>query len=320
MRLVRLVEYLLVWTCIGFANLSEAQELVPNGNFSQHTNCPYPGQIYLADFWTSPTLATPDYLHLCTGDLLGPPNFILGFQQPRSDSAFAGIYLTEYDPWLEPKPQVGYREYIQTPLTDSLEADSTYRFEMYVSLADHSTYATSDVGVYFSNGSIANVDNNWPLPLEPQIINETLITDSAGWQLISGNYTALGGENHLIIGNFKPDSLTTMVEFGITGDPPSYIFIDDVSLVPNVKTASKSPKSKIDFRVTTNPFNDILSIRTTSFVSQNLVIYDLTGRQILSQEVLGSISLNLSWLAGGHYICVIGDEEGKFQSKSIIKL
>lgn len=46
--------------------ICEGQNLVQNGNFEQFDTCPtFHSQLYRAQFWNSPTLATPDYFNTC---------------------------------------------------------------------------------------------------------------------------------------------------------------------------------------------------------------------------------------------------------------
>jgi len=70
----------------------------------------------------------------------------------------------------------------------------------------------------------------------PQIDNPVgnLLQDSAGWTQISGYFTAKGGEDHLIIGNFRDDAHTVHSLFN-----PScwylncaYLLVDDILLIP----------------------------------------------------------------------------------------
>jgi len=71
------------------------------------------------------------------------------------------------------------------------------------------------------------------LGIVPQIVNPAgnFITDKTGWSLVTGTYIALGGEDHLVIGNFADDTATTPVT-GLGGFyPGAYYYIDDVSVV-----------------------------------------------------------------------------------------
>jgi hypothetical protein len=129
-----------------------------------------------------------------------------------------------------------YREYIETPFSStvdsSLIANKRYHFEMYINLCNASKYNSYDIGAYFSDTLISGINNWTPLPLVPQI-NNTIsnIPDTLNWTLISGDYTAHGGERYLIIGNFKNNSLTNNSTYNASANEDRvYFYMDDVSL------------------------------------------------------------------------------------------
>lgn len=64
----------------------------------------------------------------------------------------------------------------------------------------------------------------------PQISNPSgnVLSDTVNWTLISGSFTAAGGERFITIGNFLPDSLITIDSFPVWTYPDAYYYIDDV--------------------------------------------------------------------------------------------
>jgi len=76
------------------------------------------------------------------------------------------------------------------------------------------------------------------LPFTPAIANTPgrILFNNFEWVESSGFYTAIGGERHLAIGNFFPDSLTTRVRRTLTSvdatDPTVYFYIDHVVVEP----------------------------------------------------------------------------------------
>jgi len=144
---------------ISLYRICHGQNLVPNGNFEQHSSCPTnTNQLYKATYWINPTVWTPDYYHKCAGGTVGVPNNAGGFQNALSDSAYAGIFLYSASPG---------REYIETPLTTSLVAGSSYFFEMYINLLDNSKYSARNIGVYFSDTLVYQPTNYFTIPVTP---------------------------------------------------------------------------------------------------------------------------------------------------------
>ncbi|HMG15004.1 MAG TPA: hypothetical protein VK590_06135, partial [Saprospiraceae bacterium] len=150
----------LLLTC----SICNGQNLVPNGDFEEYYHCPSnDGQIDSAKYWINPSIiGTPDYFNPCTTGNANAPNTWIGFQQARSGVAFAGIFLFIL-------PNANYREYIEVPLDSSLIANECYHFEMYINFANIFKYNTYNIGVYFSNSIIANINNQFPLSFIPQI-------------------------------------------------------------------------------------------------------------------------------------------------------
>ena len=207
----------------------DGQNLVPNGDFEQYSGCPTnTNQLDSALFWINPSnVGTPDYFNQCALPISGmgiPYNFI-GFQQAHSGTAYSGIALRTLFGY-------NYREFIEAPLISTLLANTCYYFEMYVNSSNNSTLSTDDIGIYFSDTVIIGINNQYPLPFTPQINNQTgSVFDTLNWTLVSGNYTAVGGENYVIIGNFKDDLITdTIISNNNAAYPGAYVYIEDVSL------------------------------------------------------------------------------------------
>lgn len=206
------------------------QNLVQNGSF-ENGACPtFASQLNLADYWNNPSLGTPEYYHQCASQAsyVKPPHILIDcFQYPRTGDAFIGLFTYRSN-----LPNV--REYAEVELSNALIADRCYYFEMYINHAESHGIVTDGMGVAFTNGSTTISSAN-VLPLTPAIEHPAgiLLSDTMGWMKVSGNYTANGGEDHLIIGNFKPDNATmNVLLFPMAGElNSSYIFVDDVSLV-----------------------------------------------------------------------------------------
>jgi hypothetical protein len=218
----------LILVC-AFAVVAQAQNLVPNPSFETYSQCPdFPDQIGRAIPWTMPTLGTSDYYNACASSsppLVGVPVNQFGNQAARTGNAYAGFILRN-------STGGSYREYIEVQLTAPLGAGVTYEVSFYLALSDQSRWGIDQVGAYLSVGPVGPVNIASPLPVVPQIVNPpgNYVTDKTNWTLVTGTYVALGGETHLVIGNFADDSSTTPVT-GLGGFyNGAYYYIDDVSV------------------------------------------------------------------------------------------
>ena len=202
---------------------TNSQNLVPNGSFETFSSCPPTsvacvGRIDLLNSWFIPADGnSPDLYSAChvppfPGLDVGVPSNMYGIQSARTGNSYAGFYpLTEY---------------IEVQLSTALTAGENYDFKMYVNQTDFAQQCTDGLGVYFSNG-ITTAAAGWG---NSQINNATFnfITNTVGWTLISGTYTAVGGENYITIGNFFSSFYPVSNAGGSLSN--SYYYIDDVSL------------------------------------------------------------------------------------------
>ena len=224
---------LLIWLSLTIS----AQNLVQNPSFEIYPNCPLSRNDGRLPFnWIQPTDGTADYFNSCvTGSGTNlpdvPVNFV-GNQSANTGNAYIGVYVN-----IESSGQyAGYREYMQSTLTSSLVAGRTYKFEMYVSLADESQFAANNLGVYLSSQQISTNNSN-VLNVTPQITFTGYVTDKNNWTKISGNYIATGGERYITVGSFSVNNSTNLqsVSGGSGGgwNKMCYYYIDDISIVPD---------------------------------------------------------------------------------------
>lgn len=213
---------------LSFSLEAPAQNLVNNPSFEIMNNCPI-GISDLGDQlapncanWFSANAATPDYFHSCTQAtvcgvspyanyiyMAGVPQNTFGYQNAFNDptdpndtqNAYAGIV---YVPSQVSDITRNRREYIEVSLSSALDAGQFYEVSFYVSLADGSSYALTDLGAYLSVGAIVTTGSINALGVSPQIHDNTqFFTDKDNWVQIKGTYQAVGGEDHLVIGYFR---------------------------------------------------------------------------------------------------------------------
>jgi MYXO-CTERM domain-containing protein len=203
---------------------------VPNPSFETITACPTAiSQIDLATPWdTAVDTSSPDLYNSCAPT--GSPGFVgimsnsFGSQTPRTGAGYAGIIS---------RPINDYREYLEVELTAPMMAGYTYEVSFYVSLADNSQQAIDRLGAYIGTGARLTPGVTAPLyDLTPQIESPegAPISDKTGWTIVRGLYVATGGEDHIVVGNFR-DNETTNITTGLGGPyQGSYYYVDDVSV------------------------------------------------------------------------------------------
>jgi hypothetical protein len=300
----------------GFS-ICNAQNLVPNGDFEVHSACPSDvAQLNLALPWLTPTIGTSDYFNQCaTNPNVRVPYNTAGYQMAHSGDGYAGIILF----YQYIGQGYNYREYLQVQLTSVLINNTSYHFEMYVSLAEINYFSVSDIGIYFSDTLISNPSDS-PLPFTPQINNTTgQLVDSINWILVSGNYVAHGGEQYLIIGNFKNDSLTdTLIVNPIFPAARfAYYFVDDITL--SVETGIGEQIKNSSATIYPNPFTTQLNIKLASNERAQLILYDIASRKLLQQAFTNSVSINTTPLESGIYFYEVRNKNGAVQKGKVVK-
>ena len=307
---------ILMLTC----RICDAQNLVPNGDFEQYSLCPdFPANLALALFWFNPSTnvqnvsGTSDYYNACANDFypMNVPGSFTGYQVPHSDSAYAGILLFEH-------LGVNYREYIEVQITSTLTSNTCYHFEMYISLGDIGKYTTDDIGIYFSDTVVSNINNYAPLPFIPQINNVTgNYPDTTNWLLVQGDYLATGNENYLIIGNFKDDFSIDTLLYNSQGQNASYIDIVDGSLILTPCTGIEEQNLNSNIKIYPNPLSDILNIKAWGF--SEIILYDVAARKLLQQKFTNSTTVNTEQLAKGLYLYEVRNKNGLCKKGKVVK-
>jgi len=216
--------------------VNPADNLVPNSSFENFTTCPdwfsqFQGNVL---DWFVPTAGTSDYFNSCAGtvaviDAMDVPRNIQGAQSAKEGNAYAGIISYNSASW---------REYLEVELTKPLEPCKSYCINFYINQSEKSEYAITEMGLLFSTGPVTS--GGLIMIANPQIISPPgqYIEDKDNWMLISGTYTAIGGEDHITIGNFKSQASVIKKVVPMTGEyaggsggGTAYHFIDDVHVV-----------------------------------------------------------------------------------------
>ena len=131
-----------------------------------------------------------------------------------------------------------FRSYIVTKLKKTLVQDAKYFFRMYIRCIYNNNLSgfckTNNQAVAFTTKYPVDApDGQGAINLAPSIQNDKIV--DTVWTEISGCFTAKGGEEYAIFGNFKKKDGTLIQKLANNSNPDvllgSYI-IDDVLLVP----------------------------------------------------------------------------------------
>lgn len=308
---------------------SIAQNLVPNYSFEDTLSCDLP-IISNAPPWYNPTGTSPDYWN---ADAMLPlyrvPYNGFGYQPAKTGQAYAGLATAFFD-----TSPTNAREYIETPLDSPLVAGKKYCVQFYVNLADSSEYATDGIGAYLSVDSVQDLNTTVNLPYVPQIANPdgNILTDHINWILISGEYTAIGGERFITIGNFKndADSQTQQVNSSSFWAGWCYYFIEDVyvgvcNTIPTITICSVTAPNI--FTPNNDDVNDVFKITSKNIATLNCKIYNRWG--ILVSELTktnevwdGRSTSGLQCVAGIYYYILkaLGEDGNEYDEKGAVSL
>jgi len=213
---------------------AEPKGIVPNGSFDdfEFKLLKTPNQVDLALPWMTANVTMAD---LFSKGVKSPkiqvPNNEHGVQEPASGSSYAGFRAYSKDPKKT-------RTYLEVKLNQKLVKGQEYCIRFSLSLADLSKYAVNNVGVYITDKKMQFSKDNAIL-VEPQItiIDNVPINIMDSWEHICGSYTAVGGEEYIVIGGFGAEDKMKVEKMkkpaGIAGAVmnDSYYYLDNVEIV-----------------------------------------------------------------------------------------
>ena len=225
-------------TLLTLVNTANTQNLIPNPSFETISACP--NNVTLTSN-ASPWLnmvghgGSADLFSTCaTSTLVTVPVSYFGNQLAATGNNYDGLCL-QYQGGL-----FDFREYIQTQFTSPLVAGQCYVLSFKYSLADNFTLGTDKLGVYLSAAQATAGGQMTTVFLTPQLQNPAgnFLTDKTNWVTLTFSYTAVGGEQFMLLGNFFDDANTPVVGAGGGTIVGSYIFVDDFSMVQVACTAA----------------------------------------------------------------------------------
>src|SRR5687768_10051908 len=221
MKVALIYSFILISTIQGI----QSQNLVENWSFEDTIPCvnnPLFGAPETAPPWYSIN-ESPDYFSL---NYCGGGGIAFGYQIPKSGNAIVGFSV--YNPFIIN----GSKEIFGQQLQDSLISGHKYCVSFYVSCADEAQYATDRISALFTDFYVDDAYISSFVAI-PQIQNSVgnIISDTANWVQISGDFVAQGGEKYISIGNII-DNANIQVTLLPWGNLPfSYYYIDDISVI-----------------------------------------------------------------------------------------
>ncbi len=289
-----------------FSFKAQAQNLVPNPSFENYISCDSLNNgIWLHNFppWDRPSNGSFDGFNTCSITAnSGVPFNVNGWQQPHTGNGYVGgMFANWMNNW----------EYLQVELDAPLIAQEYYCASFYISTADRNGLACNNIGIYFSDIHTF-VPSGLYLNFTPQINDTNVVSDTANWTIIYGQYRANGGERYIILGDFFPNSLTDTMQLHGNGTGDTYYYIDDVNV--HCCTCDSTShlgvgelKEEDGMSIYPNPCGNELRIRNYELGIKNaeLRIYDVLGEVVRSFDKLrmtdGSTTIDVSGLAKGVY-------------------
>ncbi|WP_430411096.1 OmpA family protein [Kordia sp.] len=211
-----------------------SQNLVLNPSFEDCSHC----ERSMGQFdknvtnWSTPNGGTTDYFNYKGKKSYNHYN---GYQKSRTGIAHAGIYVFT---------DKNYREYVQGTLKQTLEKGKKYTVTFYVSLAEKSTKATTDINILFTEEKLIKCYryNYCEKQIRPkkatdkkykkvEINTERYYQEKLGWTEITFVYEASGFENYFSIGNFNSNWKTNKIQMQRAQEYEfAYYYIDDISI------------------------------------------------------------------------------------------
>jgi len=249
----------------GFAQKYDTPNIVPNPSFELLEILPDSwfnlGQDFTkcVKYWSSPTDASPDAYG---PDIQVPVNWArkgFGQVQPFDGKTMAGITVFGCDGG---KPHC--REYIQIQLSEPLVLGQKYYIQFYLRHLINSL-ESNNIGVYFHHRSL-KVQGDPLLKFKPVFNTDYIITCDDYWEKIGGEFIALSESDHMIIGNFYPDSLTLTRRKSEESFGYAYYYIDKVS-VQKIPPIIPVPVKDDDIRLANLKEGNIILLKHIYFES-----------------------------------------------------
>jgi OOP family OmpA-OmpF porin len=312
----------------------KSQNLITNGSFENYTNidCVYGGfwnatmqypYPHVLDNWQD--MQTADYFNsVCPHTSLIPgqygfevPTNFFGHAQPKEGNAYVGFVFYA---------KGGYdKEYIYQQLSQPLQSGKVYCLSFYVNMADRCTYAIKNIGALFLNSLPPNLTNGYEINATPQVENQSnAISDTTNWVQIQGCFTANGGEQYMIIGNFTTNFNTDTLNTGANNLVPgregtSYYYVDDFTLIDQTTVGLNNLSNNNVFEIYPNPNTGQLKFINLQYSNgdYDVKLLDLFGKEVIDEAL--KQELDISSLDKGVYTLLLYKNKQLVVTKKVMK-
>lgn len=304
--------------------ITEAQtNLILNGDFEEFYYCP-DGMTQiesckhvtnpLQHAFNAPFSSTSDYFNGCyvsgsTMEPVGVPNTVYGFQQPRSGKGMVGLgtWVNEFDN--------SYNEYVQLSFDSPLICGETYRFSIYLNLANYWRYSRKELAFYLSTTRLQDLSDYLYNLYDPNFVESTtLLIDTFEWTHVTFDFIADRPYKFISIG-FTESTEEMFIEVNSSGqlsDKGTYFFADDASLIDlgqNIQIELEVPNV---FTPNDDGINDLFFPIGNTVVCDELLIFNRWGNEIerSTNELIWDGTNNGEKLPEGVYFYILKPNEG----------
>lgn len=197
-----------------------------------------------------------------------------------------------------------------TPAVDNT-SDAGFFLMVWSSLSPENILYQSPLLVFPEYYYGRNLFVSYPLDTElPVTAGETYYI---GWKQADNRYLNVGFDK-----NTDPGSVVWFNATGVwsqsafTGSlmiRPVFGWIED--LPTSIDEQEDPITSSTTYKLYPNPANNVIYLEADFYNNQQAVIYDVSGRVVTSQSLLGRATFHTSSLQNGMYIMVVTDQEGK---------
>lgn len=304
------------------SNIADAQNHVPNHSFEDNNNCPTAAmQAHYCNDWKA-VVGTPDYFNVCGSGDCGVPNNgyamngYVGYQVPLHGDAYMGFM--PYNPY--------HFEYISASILP-LTPGQRYEVSMSVSLANWSSIATDNIGVFFYDKGYKS--DPWSVSdlfmhMKPQVHYRSfgIVRDTAKWVRLKKEYIPDSAYSNIMIGGFNDstgsysiDTVGTMVSYGV-----GYYLIDSVVIRPIYPTSVEDLKAVTNLDFYPNPNNGRFTLKgNTHDETLQITILNTMGQVVYSRTVkplYGTLQeeVKIDYAAKGMYLLLVTNTSGNLNT------
>jgi len=304
----------------------EAQgNLVPNPSFEQQDTCTYiTGFLGISKplDWEN-WFQSPDYFDACAGagggldTLLDVPLNGFSYQHALDGDAYIGVCAYGYVTWL---PEGSYREHAGCQLLQPMEVGETYELSFHTNVAAFGNpwpmkWACDNMGMLFTTQPNIWSDVDQPLFAlrnYAHLHSTAIISDTANWTLVSGNFVADSAYQYLVLGNFFSNAFTDTLHLGGGTSLGAYYFVDDVCVVKAGQQCDSGEGigdlEPVSTLVWPNPTAEVLTVAGVT-KGELWQVFDLGGRIIHNGTALGEqLEIHASHWLPGEYVLQIGTD------------